>query len=244
MTIPFRTRTKSYRAYFLSTVILGLALLGLCYYRVIGGGLDSRWMILAALAVMVGAFTLKIPGLNSKIAVADIFILLNLIFFGPAVGCLTAALEAFAGSLRSKTVARRLEFTLFNMGNAAICTYAAGQLFFLALGSGPLAQNPAATMGGILPAGALLAAVYYLLNSGTVALMVALESRTNVFRIWRRHYMPYSVHYVVSVLAAALVAINGELITPLNLLTVGMTAAALYCFYRVVHTRIAARQHV
>ncbi len=237
---PCNTRTISSRAYFLSTVMLGFALIGFCYHQVLSAGLDSRWMILAALTIMVAAFTLKIPGVNSKISVADTFILLNLIFFGPAIGCLTAALEAFGGSLRSSTVSRRLEFTLFNMANAAICTYVAGRVYFLALGGGPLVQNRTATLAGVLPAAVLMAAGYFLLNSGTVALMVALESSKNFIRIWKSSFLLYAANHFVSALGAAVIAMNGDLITPVSLLAAGFTAMAIYAAYRLIHGRIAA----
>jgi uncharacterized membrane protein len=60
---------------------------------------------MAVLAGIVATFALKIPGINSKISVADIFIFINVIFFGPPAGCLSAAIEGLAGSIRCSTSA-------------------------------------------------------------------------------------------------------------------------------------------
>jgi len=241
MTTTFSSRQTSYKIYFFSTAALGFVLMAFCYYQTLLSGLDTRWMVLAALTLMVASFTLKIPGLNSKISVADTFIMINLIFFGPAVGCITAALEAFAGSLRSSTVSRRLEFTLFNMGNGAICAYLSGLIYFQVLGSAPLCQAPTIAVADLLVAAVILALAYYLLNSGTVALMLALESRKGFCGIWRANFLLYSLNYFASAFGAALIALNGNLITLINLLAAGLVVTILYAAYRILHGKLAAR---
>lgn len=210
-------------------------------YRVFHQALDPRWLVLAVLTMLVAAFALKIPGINSKISVADTFILINLIVFGPAAGCITAALEALASSLRCATVSRRLEFALFNFGNGAICTYFSGLIYFLVLRNGPLYQNHEVTFTGLLPSAGVLALSYYLLNSGTVAIMVALESRRNIVRIWKENFLWCSINYFAGTLGAIFIATNGDLITSPNLIMAGLMVVTIYAVHRSVLGKLAAK---
>lgn len=239
MTSNPRSRSKAFLTYFFSTAVLGIVLIAVSCYQVSHTGIDFRWLILVALTGIAANATLKIPAINSKISVADTFVLTSMIFFGPAAGCIAAALEAFSGSIRGSTKARRLEFALFNIGNVAICAYLAGQMFFLVLGKGPLHHNPEMTLAGLFPAAVILALSYYLLNSATVALMVALESRKSACCIWKENFLWHAINYIACTFGAVLITVNGSLITPLTLAAAVLVVMTIYVGYRNVLGRIA-----
>jgi len=95
-----------------------------------------QWLILASLAVVAGFITVKIPGIKIKLSLADIFVFANTILFGPAAGCISAALEAFSGSIRCITRARRSEFIMFNTGNVATYAHLSWLVYCLVQGRG------------------------------------------------------------------------------------------------------------
>lgn len=238
--MSFRSRQPAYLIYFFSTATLGFTLLALSCHQVLDRGMDSRWIAMAGLTLLVGSFTVKIPGTNLKVSVADTFVLINMILFGPAAGCITAALEAFAGSIRSSSRSRRWEFTVFNMGNCALCAYLSGSVFFRSLGSGPLSRGPAANLAGLFPSAVVLALCYYVLNSGTVAIMVALESRKSAYRVWKENFLWHPVNYLVCTLGALLISICGDLITAPALIALGLVVLTIYSAYRIVLGRLAS----
>jgi len=240
MASTLRSRQPVYWIYYIATAMLGIAVISRSCFQVFSESMDYRWMILTALVLIVGSFTLKIPGTQSKISVADTFVLITMICFGPAAGCLTAMLEALAGSMRNATTARRWEFALYNASNVAICAYLSAQLYFLVLGRGPLLKDPGISLVGSFPAAVILALAYYLSNSGTVATMVALERKMNVYRIWRNHFVWHSVNYFACTFGAVLIAFNGSLMTPATMVAAGLVVTTIYAGYTNVLGKLAA----
>jgi hypothetical protein len=237
------SRRKGYSAYFFSTAVVGSVLVAVSCYQVYREGIDLRWLLLAALTAISANAPLKIPGITSKISVADIFVLMSMIFFGPAAGCIMAAVEALSGSVRSATKARRLKFALFNIANLSLCAFVAGQIFFLVLGKGPLVHDPVTGFAGLFFAAVILALGYYLLNSGTVALMVSLDSGQNAYLIWKENFLWHAINYFACTFAAVLISVHGSLITPHTLLGAGLMVMTLYAGYRNILGRFTANPH-
>ena len=73
-----------------------------------------------ALATLAGWFPVRIPGTKISVAGAEIFILLQLLFQGPAAAALTAACEAGATSARTS---KRLTSRLGSPAMAALAMY-------------------------------------------------------------------------------------------------------------------------
>jgi diguanylate cyclase (GGDEF)-like protein/putative nucleotidyltransferase with HDIG domain len=182
---------------------------------------NYQWLILASLTVITGSFTVRIPGVNSKVSVADTFIFTNIVLFGPAAGTITAALDGLAGSVRAKTTSRRLEFTLFNTANMALSAQLAGLAFYGVLGRGILSGVGQVRLRDVLIPMAILGLVHYIANAGTVAAVVALETRANYYRIWRECFLWTSIAYLSCASASVLIAVNADSISPY------MTAALL-----------------
>jgi diguanylate cyclase (GGDEF)-like protein len=194
-------------AYFCCIVFLGLGVLGFSAYQVVDGSVATQWLLLAFLTAASGSFTVPIPGVKSKISVAESFIFTNTILFGPAVGAITAALDGISGCLRSDRSLRHLQHALFNMASMAISAYLAGKTFFMLLGHGPLYGGPTLTLARILlPVGAM-ALVHYLTNTLSVAWIIALETRRGLYHVWRERFLWTSVTYFAGASAASLIAV-------------------------------------
>jgi uncharacterized membrane protein len=215
-------------AYMIVMTALGAAVLALSVYRVIHDAVSYQWLILAYLTVLTGAFTIKIPRVNSKFSASDTFIFINTILFGTAAGVLTAALDGVIGSIRCRTTSQRKKTIPFNMAVLGLSVFAAGELFFRMLGRGPLSQGHSVTVLALVLPVILSASVYYLCNSIFVAAMLALESGENAFRLWREGLFTTLVATLAGAVAGALIAFSVRSITPLTLLIVVPILVAIY----------------
>jgi len=215
-------------AYISIVTALGLAAVALSIYRVIQTAVSYEWLILAYLAVLTGAFTVRIPRVNSKFSASDTFIFINTILFGTAAGVLTAALDGAIGSIRCRTTSRRIQTIPFNTAVLGLSVFAAGELFFRMLGRGPLFQGHAVSVLALILPLILSVLVYYLCNSVLVAAMLALESGENAFRLWRQGLFTTFVTTLAGAAAGALIAFSVRSITPLTLLIVVPVLVAIY----------------
>jgi diguanylate cyclase (GGDEF)-like protein len=209
-----KPNTSASKIYFCCMVSLGLGVLGVSIYQIAGSSVSYYWLVLACLTAVSGQFMVPIPGVRSKISVAESFIFTNVILFGPAVGSVTAALDGFLGFLQSHNKPRRLQYTAFNMASMALSAYFAGTVFFAVLGRGPVYELPVVTLRElILPAG-VMALVHYLTNTVGVAFIIALEAQRNVCRVWLERFLWTSVTYFAGASAASLIGANVRSLTP------------------------------
>jgi uncharacterized membrane protein len=218
----------TYLIYLSLVVALGAAAVAFSAYKVVVDGLSYQWLILAYLTILTGAFTIRIPGVNSKISVADTFIFINTILFGVAAGVLTAALDGCLASIRFETPSRRRRATPFNTAVMGLSVFAAGEVFFKLLGRGPLSIQSATGLPDLVLPAAMYALVYYLGNSMIVAFMVSLDDGDNAFRIWGENFLRTAVLYLASAAAGALIAFCIRTITPLALITLVPILVAIY----------------
>jgi signal transduction histidine kinase/CheY-like chemotaxis protein len=198
-----------------------------------------QWAILAALAALTSSYSIKIPAINSKISIADTFFFTNTILYGVPAGVLTAALDALAGSLRAKTRSRRTQYVLFNVAAMACSAYLGGKAFYLLLGSGAMSGVPVRDLKTlVLPLG-VLAFAHYLCNSGTVALVVALEKRKSVLHIWKDGFLWTSITYFAGAGAGGFIAVfMGAITLPALAVTVPVLLA-VYFTYRTYLDKVA-----
>ncbi len=197
-----------YRVYLYSVTALGSGVMLLALYRMLVGGISYQWIILTTLAVFAGSATVKIPGTHSKVSISETIIFLSLILCGTAAGTVTAAVDGIMGSLRAKTVSRRFQYGLFNTATMVLSAGLSGAVLFSLLSRGPLMTGPKERLSQLVLPLAAMALVYYLVNSGSVAVILALDSRSSVWTIWRRNFMWTSVFYFSGACAAGFIALN------------------------------------
>jgi len=214
--------------YFYSVLVLGTGVTVLSAIQTVRF-VDYQWLFLACMTLLTGAFPVKIPGMKSRISIADTFTFTNLMLFGPAAGTLTASIDALMGSVRSKT--RKWEQAAFNVAATALSVFIASHLFFGMLGRGPLFGGEGITLREIIAPAAVLATVHYLINSGSVATIIALERRENIYLIWKENFLWTSLTYLAGASVAALVAVNVSAITPAVVVIVVPMLLVTYFIY-------------
>ena len=174
-----RTPLKSY---VWTVALVGIGVLATSFVSLATTQGHYGWMLFGALAMLTGVFPVQIGSAEASISVADTFFIACALLFGPAPATIAVATDSLVMSL----LRRRHGFqrVLFNTAAPALAMFVAAETFFAAAGIGPLAQSQVPVTAVVLPL-VLLAVVYFALNSGLVAVAVALESQQTLSRVWR-----------------------------------------------------------
>ncbi|MDP1569170.1 MAG: HD domain-containing protein [Vicinamibacterales bacterium] len=170
-----------------------------------------EWLALAALTVLTGSFTVKIPGLVARLSVSEPFVFAATLLFGPAAGAITAALDALIMSLWLLPGLKTLHRLLFNVSVLVVSIWVSSQMFFVLAGLDPRAP--------VYPSlGAFIAPLYvftlccFLLNSGLVAVALSYERQQPALEIWRSQFLWLSVNYFSGASVAALIVVYAKTI--------------------------------
>jgi PAS domain S-box-containing protein len=169
-------------------IAAGTLALGVSFRDLARQPVDSAWLILLGLTAITGWSTLRMRDVPVSFSVSDTFTIAAALLFGPAVGTMTVVVDALIMSLRVATATRRFVWphVLFNITAAPLAMFVAARVFFDLAQTGPLATDPGRIRDVILPL-AIFAAIYFLLNTGFVAIAVAQERRAEVGAVWHQH---------------------------------------------------------
>ncbi len=182
------------RAYVLGVSAIGLAVAIHSLVQLFIQAVDFQWLILAALTLLTGNFTVRIPGVRARLSVSDTFVFASVLLFGPAAGTITALLDALIISLRLGHHAREPFRVIFNVSAVALATRVAGEVFFLSSGIQPYSVSSTPLSHILFPL-FLFTLSYFLLNSWLVTLALALEQERSPLTIWRDNFLWLSVNY-------------------------------------------------
>jgi putative nucleotidyltransferase with HDIG domain len=171
--------------------------------------ISTQWVLLAAITVFSGAFTVRVPSLPVAISVSEAFLFLCVMLFGTSAGTIAVALDGLIVSLWIWIVRRKQNTyqLFFNTTEPAVSVWVASTLFFWLANTPPLFLGPATLTTLIWPL-AGLASVYFLLNSGMNAIAVSLETGQAAFDIWSKHFLWLSVNYFGGASVALLLVLN------------------------------------
>ena len=166
------------------------------------GRLDLRFVLLGLLTAAVSSrFSIRLPRVKTNITVADTFVFLSLMLYGPEAAILIAAVEGFGSGLRAS---RRTLIVLFNTSVSVCATFFTAQLVSFAFGhSFDLRELPAVAVVGAV---CLVALSQYITSTGLVAVATSLRTGRPFGQTWKHHYLWSSITYFVGAFAAGLAA--------------------------------------
>jgi diguanylate cyclase (GGDEF)-like protein/PAS domain S-box-containing protein len=184
----------------LSVALLGAATLVLCAYRLPLSQIDARFAALTLITILIGSrISIKIPGAGGQISVSDTFVFLAMMLFGVEAAVLLAGAEALCSSMRFTKKAKVL---FFNVGVMAVSTYLTSSILQVAFPTFNL-QNPYSP--NFIIALCVVALTQYLLNSGLVAVSVAISTKQTIWHSWRTNFLWTSLTYFTGAFGAAIV---------------------------------------
>jgi len=178
-----------------AVICFGFAAIAAAVYAMVVAPPPVNTLVFAGLGLVAGLCAVKIPGVNARVSASDTFFIASAMLFGPASAMAALAINSAVLCWRRGYTIQRL---LFNATQPALSLGIATRVFQLCGGS-PLDPSAHVTQT-ILPLAAMTA-VYFGLNSGLLALAIALESKTRVYDVWKRLW-PLSVNYVAAASAA------------------------------------------
>ena len=214
-TAQLQNKQKFTTPYRWFVVALGGAALTLSSLYLPRPPLDVRFLILAALTILVSSrASIRIPRVNANVTVSDTFIFLVLLLYGGFAGILVAAAEGLFSGLR---ISKTPLVVAFNSAMMACSTY----LTVLIVGFffGPFTELRILDLSHLAAALGTMALVQYFANTGFSAIGLALKESQSVLRTWHRHYLWLSFTYIVGAAVAGAIA-NGVAKAGLSVLLV------------------------
>ncbi len=177
----FAALSRSSQAYVSVVVASGAVTVSSSIYEVVTGQTAWNWLVLAALTLISGSATIKLPSLPATITVSETFVFASVLLFGPAAGTLTVALDALVISFWSYRKGHPLYKIVFNLFALPLTIWIASKLFYLQAGITPLffegVDAPPLPVKPLLLPVFSLALLYFSLNSWIIAIAIALENK-------------------------------------------------------------------
>jgi putative nucleotidyltransferase with HDIG domain len=172
------------------------------------------WWLLAALTLLSGSFSIKIPSVPATMSVSETFVFTTVLLFGTPAATITVALDALI--LTSWRHRRELHKVLFNATEPTLSIWLASSLFFLLIDTPPSGAkmfDMSALLGPVIA----LCATYFLLNSLFTALAVGLATHQYVLQVWKNHFLWLSLNYFAAASVAVLIVQNSATVGPATL---------------------------
>jgi putative nucleotidyltransferase with HDIG domain len=161
------------------------------------------WFVLAGLTLLSGSFTVKIPTIPARLSGTETFVFAAVRLYGPAAATMVVVLDSLVISLWIYRKSRKAIRVLFNLSAPTVAVWLAAQIFFAITKIRPLSEAPASMLPLLAPL-ALLALVYFLLNSWLIAIAVGFDQKTSPLSVWKTNFLWISLNYFSGASVAAL----------------------------------------
>lgn len=199
-----RTAPSPFGKLYLGAVAcVGIGIIGHSLWWLCNRPPGLEWFILAALTLLTGSFTVKVPSLTARISVSETFVFTSALLFGPEAGTLTVVLDALIISFWLRSSSRSPTQFLFNLTAPAVAMWLSSVTFFTLAEISPGSVRSAQLAQLTLPM-FVFAWMYFLINTGLVAGAIAYEKQDSPFRIWAHNFPAVSITYFVGASIAML----------------------------------------
>ena len=181
------------RVYLVAIIGLGALAITRSLASLILQPVAPEWLVLAALTLLTGSFSIKVPAVTARISVSEAFVIAGLLLFGQHVATVIVVLDSLVLTSWMRGPNRSPMRALFNMTAGALAISVAAQIFVWMLPVYPAASAP---LNQLLIPVLALALSYFAINSSLIATAIAFERNTSAIEIWRSHFAWLSLNYV------------------------------------------------
>jgi putative nucleotidyltransferase with HDIG domain len=193
-------RRRSERLFLPVVVTTGIVAILASLYQLAIAPVDERWYVLAALTVLSGSATLRIPGTSVSFSISDSFTMAAALLFGPAAGTVTVAIDSLVITMRLARNPIPIKRVFYNATAPPLAMWVAAQVLRWFAGADGIARASLPHLVGPL---GLFAAIFFFLNTGLIAVAIALEQRLSAVHIWREHFLSLWLTYFGGATVAA-----------------------------------------
>src|SRR6187401_2572831 len=125
-------------AYVVFVIVAGLTVIGFSAVEVAAKMIGLQFFMLAALTLLTGSATVKLPSVPATISISETFVFTSALLYGPAAGTLTVALDALVISLSLAYKGHPAYRLVFNIFALPAALWVGAHLFFWTAGVPPL----------------------------------------------------------------------------------------------------------
>jgi diguanylate cyclase (GGDEF)-like protein/PAS domain S-box-containing protein len=196
------TKQRIAQPYIWTVIALGAVACAFTITRLDIESLGMRFVLIGLVTLAFGSRVyVKIPRVRGQISISDTFSFLVLLLFDGEAAILLAAADAFCSSLR---MTKKKSVMAFNAAVYVCSTFLT--VVVLRVGFGDIRSLPMGDQSVYISAVCAMALVQYVLNSGLVAVGVALRSGVSLWQMWRQNFLWTSITYFAGASAAGIIA--------------------------------------
>ncbi len=201
-TLP-RGKTTVLDVYHWTVIATGAVVSAYTLSRIDLTQLDHTFLLFSLVTIVFASrIVIPIPRTKGSISVSDTFVFLAILLFGGNAAILLSVADAIPPSLR---ISKTRTTLFFNIAVFAISTFVTVCLVRSIFGSiMALTQRPMASE--YVEAICLMGLFQYIVNSGLVAVVVALRSKKPIWQMWRENFLWTSITYFAGATAAGIIA--------------------------------------
>src|SRR5215216_3768695 len=115
--------TRFAQSYVWTVIVAGVVVLCASIYQLFVEPIGNEWFILAALTLISGSATVRLPSSSASISISETFVFTAVLLYGPAAGTVIVALDGLVGSFWLSKRNPELHRALFNMSAPAVSAW-------------------------------------------------------------------------------------------------------------------------
>src|SRR5204863_4294247 len=108
------------RIFLWSVISMGVGIIGTSILSLYRHPIESQWFIIAALTLVSGSATVRLPSTYASISISETFVFTAVLLYGPAAGTVIVALDGLVGSYWIAQRHDEIHRPLFNMAAPAL----------------------------------------------------------------------------------------------------------------------------
>jgi len=217
---------------FVAMIIATGAVLLIDSARSLADGSAPTAILLVGLAAITGTCTMKLPRIETRFSLSDALVFTSILLLGPGIAVVVAAVDALAASLRFNCRDQLfVSRTLFNVAAAVVSTWLPACAFF-GTGGDQFALGDSPGLSTLVLPLCVLVTTYSLLNTGAIAMVVSLTTRTSIAAVWRENFAWVWVTHAWSGLVAGAIALYVPHVNVVSLLVIFIVFGVGYATVR------------
>ena len=194
MTRQFVELPRAGRLYISAVISAGILTVAYSIASLIWQPAGWDWLTLAALTLLTGTFSIKLPSVNARLSVSEAFVFAAVL----SVRNARRYCDSCAGLAGSRDLATKAQsFRLARTVQYGRCgAWPSRQLLRFLDWMVPVQPAAAAPLDQLVLPVFLLAISYFAINSWLVAVAVAYEQAASARDIWRRNFLWFGLNYL------------------------------------------------
>ena len=186
--MSFSSLPRSGRLYIGFVATLGIGALGHSLYSLFAQPIGWNWFVLAALTLVTGSATVKLPSVPATISISETFVFTATLLYGPAAGTLTVALDALVISYSLARKGHPAYRLVFNVCALPASLWIGAHLFFWVANIAPLAiitPDQKIPLAELIQPLIIFTTIYFGLNSWLIAIVLLVKQCLPVWLLIR-----------------------------------------------------------